>query len=114
MAVGKAWTIQGSCEFSVYGQPINLHLTGTGKVTGKERVSVGGVAVDVWDIAVNYTMTASNAGFGTFTITLNGVDRFAGSRGLVVEEDDDTSVSSPNGGTHKGHVHEAAQSLTPS
>ena len=113
LAIGRAWTLEGSCQFTVFGQQVNLHLTGTGKVTGKERVSVGGVSVNVWDVTSNYDATASNAGFGTFTIKFAGKERFAAGLGLIVEEDADTTISSANSGSHTSHVHEAAQSIHP-
>ncbi|MHB8664272.1 MAG: hypothetical protein ACYDH6_16450 [Acidimicrobiales bacterium] len=114
LAIGKTWTLTGSCQMSLYGQPVSLHLSGSAKVTGKQRVMVGRDAVNVWLTSASYTATATNPAFGTFTIHSDTVDKLAARLGLTVEEDATTTGSSANSAPRTVHIHLAAKSIHPS
>jgi hypothetical protein len=114
LAIGKTWVLNGTCQFSAYGQPFTLHLNGTARVNGKQRVMVGADAVNVWAMSVNYTASAANPALGSFAIHFDGVDKFAARLGLVVEEDATTTVTSASTGQQSAHIHQAAKSIHPS
>jgi hypothetical protein len=48
LAVGKQWPIQGTCVVTFAGQQETVKLNGSAKVSGIDRVNVGGQAVNVW------------------------------------------------------------------
>jgi hypothetical protein len=115
LAVGRSWALTGSCTVNAYGQSIAIHLTGTAKISGKQRVMVGTDAVNVWVLNVNYTATASNAVIGTFTIHYDGVDKTAARLGELVEEDaNETVTSQQSSQPQTAHTHEALKSIHPS
>jgi hypothetical protein len=48
VAVGKQWPIQGTCVVTFAGQQETLRLNGSARISGIDRVNVGGQAVNVW------------------------------------------------------------------
>jgi hypothetical protein len=91
LAAGKQWALRGSCQISVAAQPVIVTLRGTARVTGFDRVLVGGQAVDVWVIDTNLDITGSGA--FNFTGHQTATPRLAPRQGLAVTEASVTSVS---------------------
>ena len=113
LAVGKQWTISSTCNVVVYGQPVNVKITGTAHVSGKQRVKVGADAVDVWVVPSDTTIVASSPAIGTFTIHSVGTSQVSGRLGLLIDQDSNDTVTSSQG-TRSGTTHEALKNIHPS
>ena len=57
LAVGKKWTIESSCNTTAQGQPVRVERKANREVTGAEKLSVGGEAVDTWVVTGDDRLT---------------------------------------------------------
>jgi hypothetical protein len=48
LTVGKTWNVDSSCTIQTPQGNANLHVAGTGKISGRVQVSVGGTNVNAW------------------------------------------------------------------
>jgi hypothetical protein len=95
LAVGRSWMLRSSCPITVFSQRVNVTLQGTAKVSGVDRVLVGGEAVDVWVIDSNVDITGTG-GFN-FTGHQTATRRLAPRQGLAVSESSTTTISLSQG-----------------
>ena len=61
LAVGKQWPIDGTCTVTFNGAQDTVKLHGSAKVSGIERVAVGGQAVNVWVVDASFDITGTGA-----------------------------------------------------
>jgi hypothetical protein len=95
LAVGKQWPIDGTCTVTFNGAQDTVKLHGSGKVSGIERVAVGGQPVDVWVVDASFDIT----GTGAFAFNSHEtVTRRLTAQGVVVT-DKSTTTNVPFAGT---------------
>jgi hypothetical protein len=104
MAVGKTWTAKSHCSTTAHTQigdvPLDLDITLTGKVTGTERVLVGGEPVDVWVIAGTINIHGTSSGSEVLTEKGTYTTKLAPKVGLETLRYDDLDITSPQGSGH--------------
>ena len=93
LKAGKAWAVRSSCHPNT---ATSITLSGTSRVSGRQRVSVAGTSVDTWIVLTDATITFSGNGVA-FTERLHDVDHFAPDRGVTVQEVETTTDRDPSG-----------------
>ena len=61
LAVGKMWPIDGTCVVTFNGAQDTVRLHGSAKVSGIERVAVGGQAVNTWIVDASFDIVGTGA-----------------------------------------------------
>jgi hypothetical protein len=84
LTLGKEWTAKSSCQLRddkgvSRGQ---LELDGTGKVTGRVQVNIGGTNVNAWVIEGVIKLKTTVTGFGSQTATVTSKDYYDPTRGI--------------------------------
>lgn len=85
---GESWKNDARCDWSAGDSSVRLHLTESGRVTGRKHVTIGGKGVDVFVIETNATwIETREQGAGapaTFARKEKATSFFAPSVGVVV------------------------------
>jgi hypothetical protein len=111
LKIGNAWNMKGKCTAP---PGITVDFTGTGRVTGKAKRTVGGVSVDTWRILTKATIRFSTAQ-GSFNETLDSDAYLAPAHGVAVYSIDKTSGTDPTTGERLDETStKELVSLTPS
>ncbi|MEX0875758.1 MAG: hypothetical protein WD646_00805 [Actinomycetota bacterium] len=110
LAAGSAWDIDGDCDIA---PGVSMEFSGTSRVTGTERLSIGGTLVDTWKLRSSARITV-NAGGDTSEQHITSDDHFAPAAGLYVRSTTKTTGSDPfTGEPSDSTTVEELESLTP-
>ena len=100
LAVGTKWKVDSSCEDKNLN--VKIHVTGSGEVTERVSMVIGGTAVTAWSVASDVTIAVT--GFVNQTVHSVGTTFYEPTRGLEVYD-----KSTVNGQT----VEKVLKSLSP-
>ncbi|HUR78705.1 MAG TPA: hypothetical protein VMZ22_12220 [Acidimicrobiales bacterium] len=87
ISVGSQWTADSSCDLKQEGNPATIGkitIKGSGKVSGKVVVSVGGTSVNAWVVEGDITLTFDVTGFGSGTTHVKSKDYYDPAHGVDV------------------------------
>lgn len=95
MRAGTSWTVESTCMSG----PIKVQRSERARVTGKQRVEVGNVDVEVWVVERNgQTKYSTDEGGGqSIERDTTATDLFAAHLGLVVRSKVGTTTKTPDG-----------------
>jgi len=93
LRTGSSWTVHTTCHPNAQS---SITLDATSRVTGRERRSVAGAAVDAWVIVTDATIKFAGNG-ASFSEAIRDEDHFAPAYGLTVHEVAVTTDTDPTG-----------------
>jgi hypothetical protein len=108
--VGSSWTEKSSCHPNA---TVAFAVSGTSRVTGTKRVTVGAEQVDTWVVITDATITFGANG-RSFTRKIHDEDDFAPDHGITVHEVEASSGTDPSTGQPSSdNVTRQLKNLTP-
>lgn len=81
---GASWSFDSRCTFTYGATTVVVHVQGSGKVTGADRVDVGGTLVDVWVVERQQKVTVSYGG-KEYPSEGKSTEKWSPAHGLLVE-----------------------------
>jgi hypothetical protein len=106
---GSSWKVLTSCHPNAQS---TITLSGSSRVSGQQRMTVGGVTVDTWILLTDAKITFSGNGT-SFSESLQDEDHFAPRYGITVREIQTTTDTDPSGQQTHNKTTRELKSLKP-